>query len=341
MRQSEQKVFQYLDKAHTSEMAQARVLQSQILMTPRGRYRSALETHLKETRGHAKRLGRRKEELGRGREPLTAIVGFASAFSQLMALGKTPLEVIRGSGGEEKVLENAKDAYASEALEIATYTALEQLARAAGDDASASLAESIRTEEEKMLERVLCEISHLTDAVARAELTGESSYELTNTGAADAIREVGESVRGSAGTVQSRARRTARKARKVPGMARAEDQVKGMVASAGDLSIPSYDKLTANEVVERLPALSQIELSKVQSYEHKRQKRSTILSRVSALQAQEPWPGYDELNAGEIRATLGEGDEGLARAVHSYERAHKDRSSVVEVAVRERERLSA
>jgi ferritin-like metal-binding protein YciE len=208
MRQSEQKVLQYLDKAHALELAQARVLQSQMLMTPRGRYRSALEAHLKETRGHAKRLGRRKEELGKGREPLTAIVGFASAFSQLMALGKTPLEVIRDSGGEEKVLENAKDAYASEALEIATYTALEQLARAAGDDASASLAESIRTQEEKMLERVLREIPHLTDAVARAEFGGESSYEPTSTGAADALREVGESVRGSAGAVQSRARRS-------------------------------------------------------------------------------------------------------------------------------------
>ncbi len=208
MRQSEQKVLQYLDKAHALELAQARVLQSQMLMTPRGRYRSALEAHLKETRGHAKRLGRRKEELGKGREPLTAIVGFASAFSQLMALGKTPLEVIRDSGGEEKVLENAKDAYASEALEIATYTALEQLARAAGDDASASLAESIRTQEEKMLERVLREIPHLTDAVARAEFGGESSYEPTSTGAADALREVGESVRGAAGAVQSRARRS-------------------------------------------------------------------------------------------------------------------------------------
>jgi ferritin-like metal-binding protein YciE len=236
MRQSEQKVLQYLDRAHTSELAQARVLQSQILMTPRGRYRSALEAHLKETRGHAKRLGRRKEELGRGHEPLTAIVGFASAFSQLMALGKTPLEVIRGSGGEEKVLENAKDAYASEALEIATYTALEQLARAAGDDASASLAESIRTEEEKMLERVLREIPHLTDAVARAELEGENSYELTNTGAADAIREVGESVGGSAGTVQSRARRTARKAQRASVKGSAPDRPASKLTSRAQTS---------------------------------------------------------------------------------------------------------
>jgi len=47
-------------------------------------------------------------------------------------LAKTPLDLIRGTGGEEKVLKNAKDACATEALEIATYTALEHVARAVG-----------------------------------------------------------------------------------------------------------------------------------------------------------------------------------------------------------------
>ena len=53
------------------------------------------------------------------------------------------------------MLKNAKDAAATEALEIATYTALERLAAAAGDDETARLARLIRTDEERMLERVL------------------------------------------------------------------------------------------------------------------------------------------------------------------------------------------
>ena len=57
MSRSEQKVVQYLDEAHASEMALVRVLQSQIAMTPRGTYRTALETHLGETREHAERVG--------------------------------------------------------------------------------------------------------------------------------------------------------------------------------------------------------------------------------------------------------------------------------------------
>lgn len=337
MSKSEQKVVQYLEEAHASERALVRVLQSQILMTPSGRYRSALDTHLRETREHAKRLERRLEELGKARDPLSAVIGFAeSAVGQVLALGKSPLDLLRGSGGEEKVLKNAKDTCASEALEIATYTALEYLARAVSDDASASLAASIRAEEEKMLERVLREIPHLAEAVARADVGGEGSYDLAETGAADALRDVGGSVTDAARTVQAQARRTARATRKVPGVARAEGQAKGLVASAGDLAIANYDKLTAHEIVERLPEISQIELGKVEVYERKHQQRTTILSRISTLKAGEPWPGFDELNVGEVRAALGAGDEDLARSVHTYERAHKNRSSVLEAARRER-----
>jgi ferritin-like metal-binding protein YciE len=342
MSQSEQKVVQYLEEAHASERSLARVLQAQILMTPRGRYRTALESHLKETGDHAKRVERRLGELGKARDPLSAVIGYAeSAVGQVIALGKSPLDLIRGSGGEEKILKSAKDTCASEALEIATYTALEQLARATNDEPTAELAASIRAEEERMLERVLREIPGLTDAVVRVELKGARSYDLADTGAADALREVGEAVKDRAETVQSQARVKARRARQVPGVARVEGQVKGAVAAAGDLAIANYDKLTAREIVERLPELSQIELAKVEVYERGHQSRSTILTRASALTAREPWPGFDELDAEEIRATLGQGDGDLASSVHSYERVHKDRSSVLETAARERQRATA
>jgi ferritin-like metal-binding protein YciE len=54
MNKSEQKVVQYLGEARDSEDALVRTLQSQIAMTPRGSYRSALDKHLDETKGHAK-----------------------------------------------------------------------------------------------------------------------------------------------------------------------------------------------------------------------------------------------------------------------------------------------
>ena len=46
MSQANKKLLQYLNEAHASELGLVRVLQSQIAMTPQGRYRNALEKHL-------------------------------------------------------------------------------------------------------------------------------------------------------------------------------------------------------------------------------------------------------------------------------------------------------
>jgi ferritin-like metal-binding protein YciE len=336
MNASQKKVLQYLREAEASEQALVRVLQSQIAMTPRGAYRTALEQHLRQTREHAERVAERLRELGQGGNPLTAAVGVVeSVVGQALALGKTPFDLLRGSGGEEKVLKNAKDACASEALEIATYTAIERLATAVGDGETAGLAASIRADEEKMLERVLREIPKLTDAVVRAEVKGNPSFDVTKTGVADAVRDAGSAADEKARATGTRAKRTARQARKVPGVARAEGELKGAVASEGDLAIARYDKLTAEDIIARLADLSQIDLAKVDAYERRNQDRSTILSRIDTLRGDEPWTGYDELTAAEVQAVLSEGDEERAQQVRAYERNHKNRAGVLQAAERE------
>jgi ferritin-like metal-binding protein YciE len=326
MSTSDQKVMQYLNEAHATELALVRVLQSQIAMAPRGSYREGLERHLDETRDHAERVAARLEELGEsGGGLLTGAVGVVeTVIGQALALGKTPLDLLRGSGGEEKVLKNAKDACATEALEIATYTALERLAESIADDTTAQLAASIRADEERMLARILREIPKLTDAVVGADVRGEPSYRVTETGAADAVRDTATS-----------AKRTARQARKVPGVARAEGQVKGAVASEQDLAIGRYDALTADEIVGRLTELSQVDLAKVGAYERKHQNRSTVLGRIDSLQGSEPWPGYDELTADEVRAVLAEADEDRIKEVRAYERGHKNRAGVLKATERQ------
>ena len=336
MNASQKKVVQYLGEAQATEDTLVRVLQSQIAMTSRGAYRTALEQHLRQTRDHADRVARRRRELGQGGNPLTAAVGaLESVVGQALAVGKAPFDLLRGSGGEEKILKNAKDAYASEALEIATYTAIERLARSVGDDETAELAASIRADEEKMLDRVLREIPKLTDAVVRAEVEGNPSFEATTTGAADAVREVDRVAKTTARTTAARAKRTSRQARKVPGVAQAEGQIKGAVATEADLAIPRYDQLTADEIVGKLAALSQIDLAKVDAYERKNENRTTVLNRISALRGDEPWPGYDELTADEVQAVLSEGDDDRAEQVRSYERSHKNRAGVLRATERE------
>jgi ferritin-like metal-binding protein YciE len=333
---SQQKVVQYLGEAQASEQALVRELQAQIAMTPRGSYRTGLEAHLRQTRDHAADVGERLKELGQNGDTLTALVGVVeSVVGQALALGKTPLNLLRGSGGEEKVLKSAKDTCATEALEIATYASIERLANAVGDEETAKLAASIRAEEEKMLERVMREIPKLVDAVVRAEVKGDPSFDAATTGAAETVRKAGDAVADKARAAGSQAKRTARQARKVPGVAQAEGQIKGAVASEEDLAIPGYDKLTSEEITSKLPGLSQIGLAKIDSYERKHSNRTTILSRITALRGDEPWAGYDELTVSEVQAVLAKSDDDRAQQVRNYERSHKNRAGVLQAAERE------
>ncbi|HWG09152.1 MAG TPA: DUF892 family protein [Solirubrobacteraceae bacterium] len=336
MSQGEQKVVQYLNEAHAMEEGLTRVLQSQIAMTPRGRYRKALETHLQQTRGHSRRVQGRLRELRPGGNPLAFGVGLVqSVLGQALALGKTPLDLLRGSGGEEKVLKNAKDTAAAEALEIATYTAIVRLAREVGDERTAELAESALEDERRMLDRVLAEIPHLTSAVVGADVKGEPSYDLAKTGTADAARRAGGATKRAARKTGARAKRAARQTRRVPGVAQAEGTVKGAFASAEDLPIAGYDELTADQIIAKLPELSQIDLAKVDVYERRTDNRTTVTSSISSLRGAEPWPGYDDQNIGEIRAALGALDESGAARVGEYERTHKDRAGVREASQRQ------
>jgi len=267
MTQAKQKVVQYLEEAHASEIGLVRVLQSQIAMTPRGSYRTELERHLRETRAHAERVEARLGQLGHGENPIQAGIGLAeSVVAQALALGKTPLDLLRGSGGEEKVLKNAKDAAATEALEIATYTALERLARAVGDGTTAELAASIRADEERMLARVLEEIPKLAEAVVGADVRGNGSYDVTKTGAADATRS-------TARKTQSTARSTARSAR---GTAR-KSTAKAKRSVGATQPWPGYDNLTVEEIVDRLGRATDAKARQVRTYERAHKNRAGVI----------------------------------------------------------------
>ena len=334
MSQSDQKVVQYLSEAHASEVGLVSVLQSQIAMTPRGSYRDGLEKHLGETRTHARRIQERLGELGGARSPFQVVVGFTETVTaQILALSKTPFDLLRGSSGEEKVLKNAKDAYATESLEIATYTALERLATKVGDQQTAKLAASIRSDEERMLKRIMDEIPQLTDAVVSAEMEGRPSHEASKTAAVDASRKVARHATDTARKSPARTKSTTRQSHSARGSAGAERQRKLSGASAVPLPIQQYPSLSTDEILTKLAELSEIDLRKVDSYERKHKNRRAVLSRIRVLQGEEPWPRYDELAVKDIEAELNNGDYQRAQDVLVYERAHKNRPELIQSAL--------
>jgi ferritin-like metal-binding protein YciE len=296
MSQSEQKIVQYLNEAHALEVGLVQVLRTQAAMAPEGPLRDGLAQHLQQTKTHADRVKARQNELTSTGDPFAAGLAFMSdVVAQTLALWKAPLDLMRGASLEEKVLENTKEACAAEALEIATYTALEHLARGAGDDATAELAASIRADEERMRDHLTGELPKL----ARAVVTD---------GSADVVAEAQEVMRETADDTP--------------------------VPTADDLAIPGYDALTAEDVGGRLAGLSQDELAAVDAYEQANANRATVRRRIETLRAEEPWEGYDALTVGEIRTALADDDE-RADAVRTYERAHKNRAGVITAVERE------
>jgi ferritin-like metal-binding protein YciE len=175
----ELKLIQYLNEAYGKERELETALQAHIKMTTRDAYKKRLQTHLKETKGHArdvkariKKLGGKAEEMHLpGPDVVTDVAtGAQSMASKAVALAQGPLHALRGTSEQEKQLKNAKTEYASEAEEIALYTAIEALADALADDETAKLARRIRREEERMgtyLEKL---IPSLMKAVVQEEI---------------------------------------------------------------------------------------------------------------------------------------------------------------------------
>ncbi|MEO6867234.1 MAG: DUF892 family protein [Gaiellales bacterium] len=207
---AEQHIAQLLFEAHAAELALAQTLAAHIAMTPAGDYRIALQAHLRETHEHADRIQRHLDSRDDKRGMLQVGYGVArSALGQAIAVGKLPIDLLRGSTGEEMLLANLRDECASEAAEIAMYLALEQYAVEIGDDETAALAESIRADEEQMLDRLFELIPRLTADAVAAAVDGEPQFNVLRIGAVDGIRTAAAS---AARTVSRSARRTAKRA---------------------------------------------------------------------------------------------------------------------------------
>ena len=164
MNERDGKLVQYLSEAYGKERELETSLQAHIAMTTKRPYRKRLEQHLRETKAHAKSLERRIKKLGGGGQSLQTVVGKA------MAAAKGPMQIVRGSGEQEKMLKNAKTEYFNEHEEIATYLAIETLAEKVGDRETAKLARRIRREEERMARFLESQIKSLTGAVVSEEV---------------------------------------------------------------------------------------------------------------------------------------------------------------------------
>ena len=193
---------------------------------------------------------------------------------------------------------------ATEALEIATYTAIEQLARSVGDDRdraarrrrSAPTSSGCSTE-------LMNEIPKLTDAVVRADVRGDGTYDVATTGAGETARPgpQGRAARRGGTT----ARRTARKARRdARGGHRPWRRRRASRTSRSRATTRSTPRRSSARLTEPLAGRPR-QGRDVRAQERRTARRSPTGSRT--LRTSEPWSGYDEQSVDEIRSALGEG----------------------------------
>jgi ferritin-like metal-binding protein YciE len=133
-----------IDEAHAMEQNLLRMLDAMISTTDDPEILDALEHHKQQTQQHADRMAQRLEAHEATPSTVMEIGGV------LGALAKVPLDFVRG----EKAGRNAREGYAAEHLEIASYELLRRIAEKAGDEETAQAAREIITEETAMAELI-------------------------------------------------------------------------------------------------------------------------------------------------------------------------------------------
>ena len=133
-----------LDQAYAMEQTVATMLEGMIRTTSDPSIVSDLETHKQETEQHAEKVKRCLEGLGE------APSRTKDALGSLTALMKAPADLLRG----EQEMRNARDGFATEHLEIASYRVIEELAKAADDKQALQVARENIADEERMAARI-------------------------------------------------------------------------------------------------------------------------------------------------------------------------------------------
>lgn len=277
-KQGKQIVQQLLAEAHAGETSMIQTLSAHLSITPPGDYRRGLETHLRETRGHAERIQRRLDQLGFRRNPVQIGMGIAqTVLKQSMSLAKGPVDMIRGKSLEEKLVRNARDESTTEALEIATYDTIENVARSIGDNETANLASEIRADEERMLTSLRDIIPSLAGAMVREQVPSHervikveddlpiANYDdMTADEIAGRLKDLSQEELRAVESYEAKNSNRSTILKRVESLRVPEPW-------------PGYDGLTVAEIKDRLRNAPAARIEKVRSYERSHKDRASVI----------------------------------------------------------------
>jgi ferritin-like metal-binding protein YciE len=140
----EAQLVKHIDEALAMEQNVLRMLDGMISTTDDEEIRGVLRQHKTETQGHADRMQKRLEAHGASPSMVREAGGIVGA------LMKSVVDMTR----PEKAGRNARDGYATEHMEIASYELLARIAERAGDAETAAAAREIISEEQRMADKI-------------------------------------------------------------------------------------------------------------------------------------------------------------------------------------------
>ena len=170
MGQLEEQLIKHIDEAHAMEQNVLRMLDGMISTTDDPEILDALEHHKMQTQGHAERMKARLEAHDATPSGMKQVGGI------VQALAKMPLDMVRS----EKAGRNARDGFATEHMEIASYELLKRVAARAGDEETVTECEEIIVQERAMAEVIaqhwdeFVELSLREEGVSATEKTSAS-----------------------------------------------------------------------------------------------------------------------------------------------------------------------
>jgi ferritin-like metal-binding protein YciE len=159
MTKLEDKLVEYIDDAYAMEQNVMRMLDGLIGTTKDPQLKRALERHRKQTEKQAERLEECLEEHGKSPSKVKAAGGM------MAALMKSVLDAAR----DDSPGRNARDGFATEHMEIASYEMLERVAKKAKDRKTQAVARQNREEEEAMARSIAAKWNKIVELSLKEE----------------------------------------------------------------------------------------------------------------------------------------------------------------------------
>lgn len=172
LNQRDARLVQWLQEAHTKEAELEADLTQHISLTQKASYKKRLQAHLKETKDHKRRVERRLKQLGGAPDggSLPGPVGEVAGKTVSLVKGQIGLARAAVTEQVETHLRNAQEELREEHVEIALYSRIERFATEVGDKDTATLARSIRRDEERMAKFLDAELGRLVKELVRKEI---------------------------------------------------------------------------------------------------------------------------------------------------------------------------